>query len=37
MQTTFHRIQTEDGLELHGLLYQSDKKTKSILNWIKTF
>jgi len=31
MKTTFHRIYTSDGLELHGLLYEPDVTTTSIL------
>ncbi len=31
MKRTFHRIYTSDGLELHGLLYEPDKPTKSVL------
>ncbi len=31
MQTTLHRIYTEDGLELHGLLHEPDVATKSVL------
>lgn len=31
MKTSFHRIYTEDGLELHGLLYEPDEKTKTVL------
>lgn len=31
MKTTFHRIYTEDGLELHGLLYEPDQPTESVL------
>ena len=34
MKTTFHRIYTKDNLELHGLLYQPDKKTKAVLAWV---
>lgn len=31
MKTNFHRIYTSDGLELHGLLYEPDNETKSVL------
>lgn len=31
MKTTFHRINTEDGIELHGLLYEPDQPTESVL------
>ncbi len=31
MKTSFHRIYTEDKLELHGLLYEPDKKTTTVL------
>lgn len=31
MKTTFNRIYTSDGLELHGLLYEPDEETKSVL------
>lgn len=31
MKTSFHRIDTADGLELHGLLYEPDSATKSVL------
>lgn len=31
MRTSFHRIYTEDKLELHGLLYEPDKKTTTVL------
>ncbi|MCA9366077.1 alpha/beta hydrolase [Candidatus Kaiserbacteria bacterium] len=31
MKTTFNRIYTSDGLELHGLLYEPDTKTESVL------
>jgi pimeloyl-ACP methyl ester carboxylesterase len=31
MKTTFHRIYTSDGLELHGLLYEPDEQTNSVL------
>jgi len=31
MKTSLHRIQTKDYLELHGLLHQPDKKTKTVL------
>lgn len=31
MKTTFNRIYTPDGLELHGLLYEPDQATKSVL------
>lgn len=31
MKTTFNRIYTSDGLELHGLLYEPDQSTKSVL------
>jgi predicted alpha/beta-fold hydrolase len=31
MKTSFHRIYTSDGLELHGLLYEPDNGTKSVL------
>jgi pimeloyl-ACP methyl ester carboxylesterase len=31
MKTTFHRIYTTDGLELHGLLYEPEIKTQSVL------
>ncbi|MAZ56364.1 hypothetical protein CL653_01070 [bacterium] len=31
MKTTFHRIYTEDGLELHGLLHEPDQPTKAVL------
>lgn len=31
MKTSFNRILTKDGLELHGLLYEPDQKTESVL------
>lgn len=31
MKTSFHRIYTEDGVELHGLLYEPDQSTDDIL------
>lgn len=31
MKTSFNRIYTSDGLELHGLLYEPDNDTKSVL------
>lgn len=31
MRTSFYRIQTKDYLELHGLLYQPNKKTDTVL------
>ena len=31
MKTSFHRIYTDDGLELHGLLYEPDDSTQSVL------
>jgi pimeloyl-ACP methyl ester carboxylesterase len=31
MKTSFHRIYTEDGLELHGLLYEPDEWSKTVL------
>jgi len=31
MKTSFHRIYTKDKLELHGLLYQPDRKVKTAL------
>jgi pimeloyl-ACP methyl ester carboxylesterase len=31
MKTSFHRIYTSDGLELHGLLYEPDQKTNVVL------
>ncbi len=31
MKTSFHRIKTKDHLELHGLLYQPDNKTETVL------
>ncbi len=34
MKTSFHRIYTKDSLELHGLLYEPDKKAKTVLAFI---
>lgn len=31
MKALIHRIQTEDGLELHGILYRLEKETKTVL------
>ncbi len=31
MKTSIHRIYTKEGLELHGALYQPDKKVKTVL------
>ena len=31
MKTSFHRIYTPDGLELHGLLYEPEQTTKAVL------
>ena len=31
MKTSFHRIYTEDGLKLHGFLYEPDKRTSTVL------
>lgn len=41
MRTSFQRIITKDGLELHGLLYEPDKKTANALihvhGWVGNF
>ena len=41
MKTSFQRITTKDGLELHGLLFEPDKKTSNALiyihGWIGNF
>jgi len=34
MRTTFCRTYTKDNLELHGLLYEPDKKTKTVLAFV---
>ncbi len=31
MKTTFHRIYTDDGIELHGLLHEPDQQTDTVL------
>ena len=31
MKTSFHRIYTEDGLELHGFLYEPNEKSKTVV------
>lgn len=31
MKTSFHRIYTPDGLELHGLLYEPEQRSKTVL------
>ncbi|MEY2665503.1 MAG: hypothetical protein RLZZ480_608 [Candidatus Parcubacteria bacterium] len=31
MKTSFHRVYTKDGLELHGLLYEPEKRSKTVL------
>ncbi len=31
MRTSLHRISTKDGLELHGVLYEPEQKTNSVL------
>jgi pimeloyl-ACP methyl ester carboxylesterase len=31
MKTSFHRIYTNDGLELHGLLYKPDNESRTVL------
>ncbi len=41
MKTSFQRITTKDGLELHGLLFEPDKRTNSVLvhihGWVGNF
>lgn len=41
MKTSFQRITTQDGLELHGLLFEPDKKTTNVLihihGWVGNF
>lgn len=34
MQTSFHRIYTDSGIELHGLLYQPDQPTKTVVAYV---